>query len=95
MDVVVADVPTKFGMLFSKSWATKLKGTMKMNMSYATIPVFGVQRRLYRENRLKYMIRSEECPENQSIYVVDIDMGSAIFYNRSPSEKEDHLTISE
>jgi hypothetical protein len=41
MDVVVADIPPKFGMLLSRSWAAKLKGTLQMDMSYATIPVFG------------------------------------------------------
>ena len=71
MDIVVADVPAKFGMLFSRSWSAKLKGTMQMDFSYATIPIFGVQRRLYRENKLKYMISSKESPENHPIYVVD------------------------
>ena len=28
MDVVVADVPHRFGMLLSRSWATKLQGTL-------------------------------------------------------------------
>ena len=28
MDVVVADVPVKFGMLLSRSWAAKIKGTL-------------------------------------------------------------------
>ena len=28
MDIVVADVPAKFGMLLSRSWLAKLKGTM-------------------------------------------------------------------
>ena len=28
MDVVVANVPPKFGMLLSRSWAAKLKGTL-------------------------------------------------------------------
>ena len=32
MDIVVADVPTKFGMLLSRSWASKLKGTMQMDI---------------------------------------------------------------
>ena len=95
MDVVVADVPTKFGMLLSIFWVSKLKGTMQMNMSYSTIPVFGIQRRLYRENRLKYMISSKECPETHPSYVVETNMGYVIFYNQSPSEKEYHLTISE
>ena len=43
MDVVVADVPSKFGMLLSRWWETKLKGILQMNLSYATIPVFGEQ----------------------------------------------------
>ena len=42
MNIVVADVPAKFGMLLSRSWSTKLKGIMKMDFSYATILVFGV-----------------------------------------------------
>jgi hypothetical protein len=40
MDVVVAGIPPKFGMLLSRSWATKLKGTLQIDMSYATIPIF-------------------------------------------------------
>ena len=46
------------GMLLSRSWAAKLRGTLQMDMSYATIHVFAEQRRLYRENRLAYMISS-------------------------------------
>jgi hypothetical protein len=48
MDVVMVDIPTKFGMLLSRSWATKLKGTLQMDMLYATIPGFGQDRWLYR-----------------------------------------------
>jgi hypothetical protein len=40
MDVVVADIPPKFGMLLSRSWDDKLKGALQMDMSYATMPVF-------------------------------------------------------
>jgi hypothetical protein len=61
MDVVVADIPPKFGMLLSRSWAAKLKGTLQMDMSYATIPIFNQERRLYREVLLKYMVRSKTC----------------------------------
>lgn len=81
MDVVVADVPMKFGMLLSRSWDAKFKGTLQMDMSYDTIPVFGEQRRIYRENRLAYMISSLEYPENHPIYSVETDLGSAIFCN--------------
>jgi hypothetical protein len=49
MDMVVADIPPKFGMLLSRSWVAKLKGTLQMDMSYDTIPIFGQDRRLYRK----------------------------------------------
>jgi hypothetical protein len=58
MDVVVVDIPPKFGMMFSRSWVAKLKGTLKMDMSYATIPVFGQDKRLYREVLIKYMVNN-------------------------------------
>ena len=64
MDVVVADIPPKFGMLFSRSWATKLKGALQMDMSYTTIPVFNEQRRLYREKKMAYMVSNAERPNN-------------------------------
>jgi hypothetical protein len=32
MDVVVVDIPPKFGMLLSRSWYEKLKRTLKMDM---------------------------------------------------------------
>ena len=41
MDIVVADVPPKFGMLLSRSWIKKLGGTLQMDLTYATIPLFG------------------------------------------------------
>ena len=54
---------------------------MQMDFSYVTIPIFNQHRRLWRENRLKYMINNKECLENHPIYTVDTDMGSSIFFN--------------
>ena len=68
VDVVVVDVLVKFGMLLSRSWATKLKGPLKMDMYYATIPIFGEKIILYRENGLAYMISIPEHPKNYPIY---------------------------
>ena len=41
IDVVMADVLVRFGMLLSRSWSTKINDTMKMDLSYATILIFG------------------------------------------------------
>ena len=48
MDIVVADIPPKYGMLLSRSWGAKLQGSLQLDMSYATILVFGQPKKLYR-----------------------------------------------
>ena len=88
MDVIVADIPMKFGMLLPRSWSTKLKGTLQMDMSYATIPVFGKHRRLYREIRLAYMVSNKDKSVNYPIYYVETELGSLVFYNESLYEEE-------
>jgi len=80
LDVIMADIPPKFGMLLSRSWAKKVGGTLQMDLSYATIPVFGgEQRRLYREIRLAYLVSDHDNPSNHPIFVVEDDLGSSIF----------------
>ena len=79
MDIVVADVTLKFGMLLSRGWIKRLGGTLQNDLSYATVPVFGGEsRRLYREAQLTYIISDEKNPTNHPIYVVDTDFGACI-----------------
>ena len=81
MDVVVVDVPLKYGMLFSRSWGAKLQGTMQMDGAYATIPIFGQLRTLYREAQMKFLVSGPEKPKNSPIYSVHTDLDSFIFCN--------------
>jgi hypothetical protein len=79
MDIVVVDVPPKFGMLLSRSWIKRLGGTLQMDLTYATIPVFGGEhRRLYREAQLAYIISDEANPTNHPIFALDTDLGSSL-----------------
>jgi hypothetical protein len=79
MDVVVADVPAKYGMLLSRSWGAKLGGSIQLDMMYATIPIFGGKfTRLYRETRLDYTVSDPQNPNNYPVYVVDQDLGNCI-----------------
>ena len=79
MDIVVADVPLKFGMLLSRGWIKRLGGTLQNDLSYATVPNFGGEsRRLYREAQLAYIINNEKNPTNHPIYAVDTDFGACI-----------------
>jgi hypothetical protein len=79
MDVVVVDVPPKFGMLLSISWIKRLGRILYMDLTYATIPVFGGEhRRLYREAQLAYIISDEANPTNHPIFALDTDLGSSV-----------------
>lgn len=88
MDIVVADIPPKYVMLLSRSWGAKLQGSLQLDMSYATIFVFGQQRKLYRETVMKYMVSSAEKPQNFPIYSMHSYMDSFILYNSDHDEKE-------
>jgi hypothetical protein len=81
MDIVVVDIPPKYGMLLSCSWGDKLQGTLQMDMTYATIPLFGQHRRLYRETLMKYMVSSQDKPHNYPLYYVQSDLNYFILYN--------------
>jgi ribonuclease HI len=77
MDIVVADVPPNFGMMLSIYCIKLLGGTLQMDLTYATIPVFGGEHRLlYREDQLAYIISDEAKPTNHPIFSFDTDLGS-------------------
>ena len=79
MDVVVANILPKFRCLLSRSWMKRLGRTLQMDLSYATIHIFGGgNKRLYRESQLAYIISDEQNPANHHIYSVDTGMGSFI-----------------
>jgi hypothetical protein len=81
MDIVVADVPPKFGMLLSRYWIKRLGGTLQMELSYATILVFwGEHIILYREDQLAYLISDETNSTNHPIFALDTDLGSNILH---------------
>ena len=76
LDIVVTDIPPKFGMLLSRSCCAKLGGTLQMDMSYATIPIYGgEQLRLYREVRFVHTVCKIDQPRNHPIYAIDQDFG--------------------
>ena len=81
MDVVVADIPPKYGMLLSRSWAAKIQGNLQMDISFATIPVFNQTRRLYWETHMKYMVSNRDRPNNTPIYSIHSNLDSFILYN--------------
>jgi hypothetical protein len=81
MYIVVVDIPPKFGMLLSRSWIKRLRGTFQMDLTYATILVFGGEHRiLYREAQLAYIVSDEANPTNNPIFSLDTDLGSSLLH---------------
>lgn len=75
MDIVVAYIPAKYGMLLLRFWAIKLGGTLQMDMTYATVQIFnGDKKRLYRENKLKYVVNNGKKLKMFLVYVVEYTM---------------------
>ena len=73
MDVVVADFPARFGMLLYRSWGAKLGGALKLDFTYAAIPIFGgEERRLYRETRFVKKI-TKNGARNSPVYSQEKD----------------------
>jgi len=95
MDVVVADIPPKYGMLLSRSWGAKLQGSLQLDLSYATISVFRQPKRLYRETLMKYVVSSESKPENFPIYSIHSDMDSFILFNDDANTPFDETSVLE
>jgi hypothetical protein len=79
MDVVVDDVLVSYGMLLSRCWGAKLGGTLQLDMTYATIPVFGGQtRRLYQEDKFAYILNDSSNPKNFLVYFENDEMGNYV-----------------
>ena len=57
-------------------------------MTYASIPLFGEMKRLYREVQMAYMVSRKMQLDNHPIYVVDTELGSQIFFNNCCFEGE-------
>jgi len=92
MDIVVADIPPKFGMLLYKTWANKVGGSLQMDLTYATILVFGGEhRRLYMEVRLAYIASDHQNPRNHPIYAVEDEIRSSVFHLNN---EEPEITVS-
>ena len=95
MDVVVVDIPPRFGMLLSRSWGAKIKGTMQLDFSYATIHVFNQMRKLYLEQKRKYIITSKEKPVNHPINYVHTDLESFVLFVDNFNEIDSQLVQAE
>lgn len=50
MDTVVVDIPASFIFILSKSWGSNIGDSIKLDLTYATIHIFGGEERwVYRE----------------------------------------------
>ena len=61
MNIVVIDVPDRWGILLSKKWAASLGGSIQMHWTYAMIPASeDAHVKLYREKERKYHVEDPD-----------------------------------
>jgi hypothetical protein len=72
MDIVVDDVPPKFGMLLCRSWIKIPGGTLHMDISYATIPIFGgnIEGFIGKDNLLKLSVMKKILPTTPFLQLI-------------------------
>ena len=59
-----------------------------MDLTYATIPVFGGERRrLYREAQLAYIVSDEADPTNHPVFALDTNLGSSLLHLTDAPER--------
>jgi hypothetical protein len=81
MDIIVVGIPPKFGVLLSRTWAKKVGGSLQMDLTYATLHVFGGEhRRLYTEVILAYIISDHQKASNQPIYDFEEEINLSVFH---------------
>lgn len=69
MDIVVADIPARFGMLLSRSWGSNIRGSIKLDLTYTTIPILGGEEmRLHRESRFFKIVMRVDCSGKAPVY---------------------------
>jgi hypothetical protein len=79
MDIVVAEIPPKLGILLSRKWAKTFRGSLQIDLTYSIILVsLGEHRRIYREVILAYIINGHHNPINHPFYVLYDDIVSSI-----------------
>jgi len=90
MDIVVANIPARFGMLLSKSWGAKLCGVLKLDFSYVVIPIFGGEERgIYRETSFLRKITNNEA-SNSPVYSQEKDDLSCFMLDDNAELAEDN-----
>jgi len=69
MDIVVVDILARFDMLLSRSWGSNIGASIKLDSTYATVPMFGgEERRLYRKSIFVKAVTRADCSKNAPMY---------------------------
>lgn len=75
MEIVVFDIPMRFGIILSRSWGSNIGVSIKLYLTYAPIPIFGGEEgRLYMESVFIKIITRVDFPNNSHVYVTGRDI---------------------
>lgn len=82
-------------MIFSRSWGWKIWGSIKLDLTYATIPMFGgEEHRLYRKLRFVKTITRDNCSNNAPVYGKEKDFSCLLLEEKDKIMDETQVECS-
>lgn len=72
-DIIVVQVLANYGMLLSRHWSNLVGGHVQLDLSYATIPMKGIEVRINKEPRSPYLIEEVDPDEMTCFCHSDMD----------------------
>ena len=81
MDIIVIDVPKKWGMLLSRNSVVDLGGSIQMHWNYAIVPLYeNTMVKLHSEKEKKHYVENPKNPFNEYVYHTN-NLGNYSFYS--------------
>ena len=69
MDILIIDVPEKWGMLLSRKWVADLGGSIQMDWNYSTAPLSkDTILKFHSEKEKKHHVENPKKPSNEYVY---------------------------
>lgn len=87
MDISIVDFPTKWGMLLSRKWVASMGGKLQINLSYATISMYGKDVQLHREKKMMIIMENPDELKNE-IFYLDVEPDCLVGYYDDESNKK-------
>ena len=94
LTILVADIPTSYGLLLSRSFCQDLGGEIKLDWSQAMIPIGNKKVKLEPEEKAKFIVLKSDDPKAQILYQ-ELEFSNYMLFTEEDSGKQMNESQSE